>query len=137
MKLQYGQAARILYCTDMFLIKLAILLQLLRVFVPLSRRNAMFWTCHALIWLNFFYYAAYVLLAIFYCNPIKKGWSQRVYPPIKGSCLNLRKAYIAGAALNTASDISIVILPQFVIWRLQLSLKRQIGLCLIFLVGLL
>ena len=121
----------------MFLIKLAILLQLLRVFVPFSKRNVMFWTCHVLIWLNFFYYTAYVFLAIFHCSPVKKGWSQQVYPPIKGSCINLRKAYIAGAAINTASDISIVILPQFVIWRLQLSLKRQIGLCLIFLIGLL
>ena len=121
----------------MFLIKLTILLQFLRVFVPLHKRNAMSWICHALIWLNFFYYTTYVFLAIFYCTPIKKGWSQQVYPPIKGSCLNLRTAYIAGAAINTASDLSIVILPQPVIWHLQLSSKRKLGLCLIFLVGLL
>lgn len=121
----------------MFLIKLAVLLQLLRVFAPLDKRNAMFWTCHTLIWLNFFYYAIYIFLAIFYCTPIKKGWSQQVYPPIQGSCLNLRAAYIAGAAINTASDLSIVILPQPIIWHMQLSSRRKFGLCLIFLVGLL
>lgn len=136
MKLQSGQVARILYCIDMFLIKLAILLQLLRVFVP-HKRNAMFWTCHALIWLNFFYYTIYIFLAIFYCNPIKKGWSQRVYPSIQGSCLNLRAIYLTGTAINAASDLSILILPQFVIWHLQLSLKKKIEFCLIFLIGLL
>ena len=132
----FGQIGRILYCIDMFLIKLAILLQLLRAFVPFKQRNAMFWTCHMLIWLNFIYYTIYVFLAIFYCNPVRRGWSQRVYPPIKGSCLDLHAAYIAGAVINTVSDLSIVILPQPVIWRLQLSSKKKLGLCLIFLIGL-
>lgn len=136
LEFQYGQVGRILYCINMFLIKLAILLQLLRVFVPLKMRNAMFWACHALIWLNFIYYTIYVFLAIFYCNPVKKGWSQQLYPPIEGSCLDLHAAYIAGAVINTASDFSIVILPQPVIWHLQLSTKRKVGLCVIFLIGL-
>ena len=118
MKIQHDQVERILYYIDMFLIKLAILLHSLWVFVPLNKRNAMFRTCHALTWLNFFYYTAYVFLAIFYCNPIKKCWSQRVYPLIKESCLNLRVVYIAGAAINIASDLSIVILPQPIIWHL-------------------
>lgn len=135
-ELQYVQIGRISYCIDMFLIKLAIILQLLRIFVPLKKRDAMFWTCQALMWLNFIYYTSYVFLEIFHCNPIKKGWSQRVYPPIKGSCLDLQAAYIAGAVINTASDLSIVILPQPVIWRLQLSSKKRIGLCAIFLIGL-
>ena len=119
----------------MFFIKLAILLQLLRVFVP-HKRNTMFWTCHVLIWLNFFYYTTYVFLAIFYCKPIKKGWSQQVYPSIQGSCLNLHAIYLTGASINAASDLSIVVLPQLVIWHMQLSLKKRIGLCLVFLVGL-
>ena len=105
--------------------------------MPLKERNVMFWTCHVLIWLNFIYYMVYVFLAIFYCTPIEKGWSQRIYPPIKGKCLDLRVPYIIGAAINTASDLSIVILPQFVIWKLQLSCKKKIGLCAIFLIGLL
>ena len=137
MKIQIGQTARILYCINMFLIKLAILLQLLRVFVPLHKRSTMFWACHALIWLNFIYYTTYVFLAIFSCNPVKKGWSKQVYPEIEGTCLDLRAAYIAGAAINTASDLSIVILPQPLIWNLQLSLNRKVGLCAIFLIGLL
>lgn len=97
----------------------------------------MFWACHVLIWLNFIYYMVYVFLAIFYCTPIEKGWSQRIDPPVKGSCLDLRVAYTVGAAINTASDLSIVLLPQPLIWKLNLSCKKKIGLCGIFLIGLL
>lgn len=136
MEIQVGQTSRILYCIDLFLIKFAILLQLRRVFVPLHKRNMMFWTCHALIWLNFIYYTIYVFLAIFWCNPVKKGWSTQVYPEIEGSCLDLSAAYMVGAVINTVSDISIVLLPQPLIWSLQLSSKRKIGLCAIFLIGL-
>ena len=133
---QFGQILRITYCIDLFLVKLAILLQFLRVFVPLKNRDKMFWACHALIWLNLTYYTIYVFLAIFSCNPVKKGWSQRI-PPIKGSCLDLRIAYTAGAAINAASDLSILILPQPIIWNLQLSFKKKIGLSAIFTIGLL
>lgn len=127
---------RIMYCVTLFLIKLALLLQLLRNFVP-CKRNTLFWTCHLLIWLNFFYYTVYICLVIFNCSPIKKGWVRRIYPPIEGTCLDLRAAYTAGAVINTASDLSIVILPQPLIWKLNLSLKRKVGLCSIFLIGLL
>ena len=134
-KLQVTQAARIVYCVDLFLIKLAILLQLLRIFVPAHKRNVLFWTCHALIWLNFIYYAVYVFLAIFTCNPVKLAWSSQLDLLATGTCLDLRAAYITGAAINTVSDISIVVLPQPWIWNLQLSLKKKIGLCAIFLIG--
>lgn len=97
----------------------------------------MFWTCHFLIWLNFCYYTVYIFLIIFDCKPIKKGWSTRVYPPIEGSCLDLNAAYVTGAVINVFSDFSIVILPQFFVWRLQVSLKRKIGLCSIFVIGFL
>lgn len=135
MELQVSQAARILYCVDLFLIKLAILLQLLRIFVPAHKRNVLFWTCHALIWLNFIYYAVYVFLAIFLCRPVKLGWSSQVDPSATGTCLDLRAAYITGAVINTASDVSIVLLPQPWIWNLQLSLNKKIGLCAIFFIG--
>jgi hypothetical protein len=121
----------------MFLVKLAILLQFMRIFVPLHQRNWMFWICHAVIWFNFIYFIIFVFLVIFHCRPMTKGWTTKFYPEIEGSCLDLRAPYIAGAAINAASDLLIVILPQPLIWNLQLSSKRKIGLCAIFLVGLL
>lgn len=136
-KFQLVHIGEISYSIGMFLIKLAILLQYLRFFVPDYKRNKMFWSCHGLIWLNFIFYSSYICLTIFSCHPIKKGWSQQVYPEIKGSCLDLRAVYTVGLAINTASDLSIAILPQPVVWKLQISSKKKIGLSAIFLVGLL
>lgn len=137
MKLQVGRTGRILYCIDMFLIKVAILLQLLRIFVPLNKRNAMFWICHVLIWLNFCFYTVNVFIAIFLCNPVKKNWSSLLSSSNIRNCSKVNKFYLIGNAINAASDVSIVILPQPVIWHLQISLKKKIGLGVIFLIGLL
>lgn len=133
---QVSQAARILYCVDLFLIKLAILLQLLRIFVPAHSRNVLFWTCHALIWLNFIYYAVYIFLAIFLCKPVKLAWISHIDESTTGTCLDLRAAYITGSVINTVSDISIVVLPQPWIWDLQLSLNKKKGLGAIFFIGI-
>lgn len=111
MNVQVGQIARIFYYIDLFLIKLAILRQLLRIFVPIHKRNMVFWICHALIWLNFIYYSIYVCFVIFSCSPIKKGWSTQIYPEIPGKCFDVRKAYVTEAGINVASDFSIIILP--------------------------
>ena len=115
------------------LIKFAIFLQVLRVFVPGKKRNWMFWTCHGLIWLHFFWYFADLLVKIFPCRPVQRFWN----PWIKGTCIKIQQVYLATTAFNTASDILVVILPQPIIWKLQTSLKRKIGISLIFLVGVL
>lgn len=48
------------------------------------------------------------------------------------------KAIILGDALiNSASDISLLIVPQHVIWKLQLSRANKIGISAIFLTGVL
>ena len=43
--------------------------------------------------------------------------------------------HIVSASINTASDLIIVILPQPVIWRLELTRKRKWGLSAVFLLG--
>ena len=114
-----------------FLLKLSILLQYLRTFVPLKTRNAMFWTCHALIWLNFVFYLVSFFLVIFNCTPIEKSWNSW----IKGRCLNFDMISIAAGVINTISDLLILILPQFVIWNLQLSTKKRLRISGVFLPG--
>lgn len=44
---------------------------------------------------------------------------------------------IAMAGFSSALDFSLLIVPQKVIWNLQMSFKRKIGVSAIFLVGLL
>ena len=130
---QYLRVESAIYAVTVFLLKLSILLQYLRTFVPLSTRNAMFWACHVLLWLNFVFYFIIFFLTIFVCMPIRKSWVSW----IKGYCLDISKLFIAVSVINTVSDFSILILPQCVIWNLQISTKKRIRISAAFLPGLL
>ncbi|GAW21426.1 hypothetical protein ANO14919_109450 [Xylariales sp. No.14919] len=56
----------------------------------------------------------------------------------RGKCgANREIIYIAGAVGNLISDIIITLLPQRVIWKLQVQTKKKIGIAFIFFVGLL
>lgn len=130
--LQQTRVVGVGYCFAVFTIKLAILLEFLRIFSP-GRNHSTFWIYHILIWLNFLFYVIVSFLIIFPFQPIKKFWN----PWIDGRCLNTIKLNIAIACFNSASDLCLLIVPQKVIWDLQLSFKRRIGVSAIFLAGLL
>lgn len=130
--LQYSHVITALYCVEIFLVKVAILLQYLRVFVPLKTRNLMFWACQALIWLNFTFYFINFFLTMFTCKPINKTWN----PWLKGHCIDAPKVITVSSAFNAASDFLILILPQPLIWSLQMTRKRKIALSSVFLVGI-
>ena len=132
-KSQYARINCILFSFIMFFIKLAILLQYLRAFVPLKQRNWMFWACHILIWLNFLFYSIFFFFVIFACSPTEKLWK----PWIEGNCFDHLAFMINASVIYTISDILIVILPQPIIWKLQISARRKIGLSAIFAVGIL
>lgn len=132
LSLQHRRFAIILYYVAAFTIKLAILLEFLRIFSP-GRNHNTFWIYHILIWLNFFFYGTFFFLIIFACQPIKKFWE----PWIGGRCLNFKRLYIYTACINSVSDLSLLIASQRVIWNLQMSFKRRIAVSAIFFAGLL
>ena len=132
LQLQHVRVAAAVYCFAVFTIKLAILLEFLRIF-SLGKSNNIFWIYHTLIWLSFLFYVIVSFLFIFSCQATQKYWK----PWIKGRCLNVESMNITMACFNIASDLSILILPHKVIWSLQMSLKRRAGVSAIFLAGLL
>lgn len=130
--LQHMRIGIIIYCLAIFTIKLTILLLFLRIFSP-GKNHSTFWIYHSLMWLNFLFYVIVIFLFIFPCQPIKKYWK----PWIDGRCLKIVDIIIAIACFNSALDFFLLIVPQKVIWNLQMSFKRRIGVSTIFLVGLL
>lgn len=118
----------------MLSVKLSILLQYLHIFVPNKKANAIYWSCHALIWLNVLYYTITTFCEIFACSPIAKAWDPLI---TEGHCLPTLVFINASSAINSISDIAILILPQTVIWKLQLSTKKKAQVSIIFLVGIL
>lgn len=65
------------------------------------------------------------------CRPFESIWNKR----IKGSCFDRKKMDIAVGALNIVSHMAILILPQGIIWKLQLPWQKKMGIAIVFMFG--
>ncbi|XDG04210.1 hypothetical protein ABKA04_003825 [Annulohypoxylon sp. FPYF3050] len=122
-----------MYNVTMILLKAAILFQWARIFTP-GKRNIFFWLCYSIAGVNAVFYLATILIDLLYCQPIQYHWD----PTIPGGhCGNDDLLSPLSAAINVLLDLIILILPQRVIWRLNMSFRKKIGVSLVFLTGLL
>ncbi|KAI1752189.1 hypothetical protein F4782DRAFT_159576 [Xylaria castorea] len=122
--------AELLYNSAIALVKVAILMEWMRIFSPQSH-NAFFWLCQVILWLNVAYYIASIIVESMQCTPRQLIWD----PTVKGTCLDTKAVEVI-SSLNVASDIVLLVTPQLVIWRLKSSAGRMVGMTLIFAVGL-
>lgn len=127
------QIAATCYTITLALVKAAILLQWIRIFAPRATRGAFFWTCHAILWTNLLFYLSTTVAGNLICVPFQRIWDKTV----PGVCYNGRTLNMTIGAFNLASDICILLLPQRVIWRLNMSFRKKLGIALTFAVGLL
>lgn len=65
------------------------------------------------------------------CNPMHKSWK----PWTKGRCMDFKAVNVISGTMDSVSDISILIVPQKVIWNLSLSNEKKMGASAIFLIG--
>ncbi|KAI0025051.1 hypothetical protein F4780DRAFT_768371 [Xylariomycetidae sp. FL0641] len=114
-------------------VKAAILLEWARIFVPAPTRNTFFYSCWALLIFNSLYYLAATITQNVACTPYKYTWDKTIPG---GHCVNVPAVNVVSACINLVSDFAIIILPQQVIWRLQMSVRKKIGVSLIFAVGI-
>ncbi|KAG7001877.1 hypothetical protein G7Y79_00030g064100 [Physcia stellaris] len=131
--LYYTNITSIIYCFTTFIIKLSILLQYLKIFPPVQKKDLMCWGTYLLIWLNFGFYIADIFAELFLCSPREKYWNVLI---TTGHCYSATTVNIASGTFNTISDFLTLLLPQRVIWKLQMPLKRKLGISAIFLTGL-
>lgn len=90
------------------------------------------WVIDGFLALNIMFYSALFLFQFLACRPLAHAWN----PLVPGTCVRDKMVvHIVSASINTVSDLIIVILPQPVIWRLELSKKRKWGLSAVFLLG--
>ncbi|PVI01614.1 hypothetical protein DM02DRAFT_671164 [Periconia macrospinosa] len=115
------------------LLKAAILLELIRIFSARGQRGLFFWTCHTLIWLNVAFYTTCTFVEIFACSPREKLWNKLIPG---GRCIDSNILTLASSIINVPSDIIILILPQRMIWRLQVSSRKKLGISMIFAVAI-
>lgn len=81
-----------------------------------------------LIGVNSIFYTLYFFIPIFLCHPRIKIW-QKDQP---GKCLKVDLIYLASAIFNSISDIAMLSVPLYLIWKLQMSVGRKIAVSAVF-----
>ena len=77
------------------------------------------------------WWLAVCLVGVFECNPIYGIWDSSA----QSTCIDAPHYYIGVAVPNIITDITILVLPVRMVWRLQTSLGQKIALSLTFLTG--
>ncbi|RYP11508.1 hypothetical protein DL764_000031 [Monosporascus ibericus] len=121
-----------LYGSMLMSIKIGILMEWARIFVPTGVRNTFWWTCYATLVANVLFYVSAKFVTNFTCIPREKIWHRE----LEGHCINERAATFASTIVNCVSDLVILAVPHSIIWRLNMSRARKIGVAGIFAVGI-
>ncbi|KAJ8132373.1 hypothetical protein O1611_g1251 [Lasiodiplodia mahajangana] len=127
------QIGGILYSVCLPLLKASILLEWTRLFVPRGTRNIFWWLCITLTGIQLSFLVASVFALCFTCVPFRSIYDFTV----AGKCIKKSDLEITSASIHFASDIVILILPQKVIWTLQMTLRKKVGVSFIFSLGVL
>ena len=110
--------------------KLSIMLLIQRVFCSVQRDIA-YWLTTFLMFANTAFYTAFLIVPAAQCHPRSKIWNMEE----PGSCVDINKLYVASAVFNLLSDVAMLSVPIFMIWGLQMSIRRKIGVSAIFATG--
>jgi len=124
---------RIVYSLSMMILKTAVLLDWQRIFVLGSTNRTFFWVSTIVIVLNILIHVTGLITSIAACRPIEMLW----HFWIRGKCIDRKSRDIANATFNLVIDVFILVLPQNIIWRLEMTRSRKIGISILFSIGLL
>ncbi|KAE8150862.1 hypothetical protein BDV25DRAFT_139457 [Aspergillus avenaceus] len=125
---------RLLYVLAIGFVKLS----LLWLFIRLDRRR---WMRMAVYFMIFFVAGLLVgpfFVTVLSCTPPAKFWNSEAHP--EGNCMEMdaqQRFYEAHGALNIVTDIIIWLLPMPMLWTIQMSRRKKIGVSAIFGLGVL
>ncbi|PYH93733.1 hypothetical protein BO71DRAFT_354646 [Aspergillus ellipticus CBS 707.79] len=126
-----ANASQILYGPLIFVTKLSIFLLYVRVFAPSPKCNP-FWFIQFIIGLNFLFYLADTIVKICECTPRSRIWDKDV----PGHCININIPILVTSIVNVVSDIIMLLMPIMCVWRLQITVRRKLGISAIFAAGI-
>lgn len=86
----------------------------------------------AVMMFSIFSHLGGTLVLIFQCSPVQKSWRPRT----PGMCLRNDITFYVLAAITIVCDIVIFLLPIPLLMRVQINIRRKIGLIAIFMLGL-
>ncbi|OAA54757.1 integral membrane protein [Niveomyces insectorum RCEF 264] len=80
------------------------------------------------------------VVLVFQCHPVSFFWKQPLSSTTPGSCMNPHIIFvvlIVQSVVSTCSDMTLGILPMAMLWKVQLSLKTKLALCVMLGMGML
>jgi hypothetical protein len=123
----------ILYGPSIFIVKMSILVQYLKLLAPNRTVNPiMFWGSWIIIWTSLIFYTTAMFLAIFAYNPRPKIRDDA----IPGTCVDYYAVNIARAVFNIISDVAILILPARTVWLLRIPRRKKVATTALFATGI-
>ena len=111
----------------MFLTKLSLVLQMMHIFSP-TRSGITYYLCYFIILFNFLFYTIVMFVAIFVGSPRRKFWN----PKKPGHYLNIDSVNIITSVINAVSDFVLLLLRIICVFRLQMPLRKKIGVSAVF-----
>ncbi|ORY11130.1 hypothetical protein BCR34DRAFT_333400 [Clohesyomyces aquaticus] len=134
-QLQYMNIAEIVYCPAIFTVKMAILVQYLRMFAPNRTVNpTMYFGAWFVIGACFIFYTIVMFWTIFYCSPRPMIWNK--FTP-GGKCHDHSPIVVSSGIFNMVSDVVILLLPTSSLWKLRVPIGKKIAVTSLFGTGLL
>lgn len=124
--LQRSAVLGTIYGPAMWFAKAAFLTRYLRLFNVVAW---MWWSCHAGIWFLACAYWSLVPVSVIYNFPHgDEHWDLAM----SLDSAPAQVAFVTMGLISVVSDLYILILPSPILLKLQISLKRKLGLCLVF-----
>ncbi|KAK7979681.1 hypothetical protein PG989_012138 [Apiospora arundinis] len=95
------------------------------------QRRMFLWCARILMCLNILLYGSGIVAELLACIPLSAIWE----PWVTGKCINKKALDISTAYFNFAMDIFILLMPQPIIWKLQMTPKKKIGVTMVCAIG--
>lgn len=121
------------YSATLLFAKSAILLEWIRVFSPHRIYTFFYRSCYLMIVLNILLYVSSIISSAITCLPQESIW----HPWVDGKCIDRKALGLFTAFFNVIMDLLILLLPQRIIWTLQMTKARRVGISLVFSMGVL
>ena len=132
-QLQNLHVGYVFYDATVLVLKICIMLQFLRLFVPAKSHSKTYWVTHIVIWINSLFYFANIFIEIFSCRPLAKRWNPLI---THGSCINSLVSHPVSACLNLTLDAILLVWSQRIIWSLHLSKEQRWKVAVPFMAGI-
>lgn len=128
-------ATQILYVVGLMTLKASVLFFFLRIF-PTRGFRTIIWATHGL---NFLVGLIYIILTFAQCRPLSLYWTgwDKNESYKNERCLDFNRFILSNAIINIILDVWMLILPLTQLYKLNLILRKKIGVMLMFSVGLL